>query len=368
MGPGTYSTRLAIDARHLKTGIGTYTRNLIIGLKELQFGPLHILTGAEHHAELSPYCQQLSVINASIYSIREHILVPFLARHDALLHVPHYNAPISYSGSLLVTIHDITHILYRDYRSKWKSRVYASPMLRMAAHGAAHIFTVSEYSKRRLIEYLDIDPDKITVVYNGVSKFYSPGDKECAYEAVASRFHFTLPYILYVGSLKPHKNLETLLDAYTRLCAGKMPDIHLVIAGKASAGDLSIARYAAKLGIDPFFIDDADDWQLANLYRAAEMLVLPSFEEGFGLPIVEAMASGSPVACADAGAMPEIAGNAAIFFDPYDAEDLCGVMKEVLSSPDLRRSLSHKGLLRAQCFTWPNSVARHIPIYDRYLM
>lgn len=105
MGPGTYSTRLAIDARHLKTGTGTYTRNLIIGLKELQFGPLH-----------------------------------------------------------------------------------------MAAHGAAHIFTVSEYSKRRLIEYLDIDPDKITVVYNGVSNFYSPEDKECAYEAVASRFHFTLPY------------------------------------------------------------------------------------------------------------------------------------------------------------------------------
>jgi alpha-1,3-rhamnosyl/mannosyltransferase len=127
-------------------------------------------------------------------------------------------------------------------------------------------------------------------------------------------------------------------------------------------------RRAVDLGLRPLFIGDADDVELVDLYRAAEVVVLPSLEEGFGLPIVEAMACGTPVICAHAASMPEIAGDAALFFDPLDANDLCRVLRQVLSSKDLSDSLSARGLLRAQQFSWDRTAARHIPVYDRYLM
>ena len=360
------SAGIAIDARHLKTGIGAYTRNLILNLSELQYGPLHILTRSENRAELVPYCQQVSVLDASIYSVWEQIAVPFLARNDRVLHVPHYNAPLLYPGKLLITIHDITHILYERYRRAWKSQVYASPMLRAAAHRAEHLFTVSEYSKRKLVEHLNIEPDKITVIYNGVGSQFSPGDHDQSREEVRARFGISLPYILYVGSLKPHKNIEALLQAYALLSPGRTPDLQLVIVGKGNPGNANLSGLAASLGIRPSFVSDANDDELVELYRAAEVLVLPSFEEGFGLPIVEAMACGTPVICANAASMPEIAGDSALLFDPNDSQDLHRALLNILSSADLRQSLRERGFIRARHFTWRQTAARHIPIYDRY--
>jgi glycosyltransferase involved in cell wall biosynthesis len=115
------------------------------------------------------------------------------------------------------------------------------------------------------------------------------------------------------------------------------------------------------------FVSDADNSDLIQLYRAAEVLVLPSFEEGFGLPILEAMACGTPVICANAAAMPEIAGDAAMLFDPRDSQDLCRNLRMILSSACLRQSLRDRGLTRAKQFTWRESAGRHIPIYRKYL-
>jgi glycosyltransferase involved in cell wall biosynthesis len=295
--------------------------------------------------------------------------LPFAARRNPLLHVPHYNAPLLYSGNLLLTIHDLTHLLYAGYRENWKTKMYASPLLHLAAVRAAHIFTVSEYSKTKLVEVLRVDPARITVVYNGVASGCGPGNKEEARDEVARQFGVGRPYILYVGSLKPHKNLETLVDAYGLLCGGTTtPEFQLVLAGAGRQGQERLMRRAVDLGLRPLFIGDADDVELVDLYRAAEVVVLPSLEEGFGLPIVEAMACGTPVICAHAASMPEIAGDAALFFDPLDANDLCRVLRQVLSSKDLSDSLSARGLLRAQQFSWDRTAARHIPVYDRYLM
>ena len=221
---------------------------------------------------------------------------------------PHYNAPLFFPGKLLITIHDITHILYERYRRTWKSQAYASPMLRVAVQRAEHLFTVSEYSKQKLVEQFDIAADKITVVYKRSRQpVYLQSDRDQSREDVTGRFGISSPYILYVGSLKPHKNIEALLEAYALMSPGRTPDVQLVIVGKGHPGNANLSRMAANLAIHPLFVSDANDEELAKLYRASETLVLPSFEEGFGLPIVEAMACGTPVICANAASMPEIA-------------------------------------------------------------
>jgi len=237
-------------------------------------------------------------------------------------------------------------------------------MLQIAGQ-AAHLFTVSQYSKRRLVEKLGAAEEKITVVYNGVGCQFCPGDKEQASANVGLDYGISIPYILYVGSLRPHKNIPLLLRAYTSVCGGTAPDIGLVIVGK---GELlaELESLADGLGVRPLFITGASDEKLLELYRAAEVVVLPSFEEGFGLPIVEAMACGTPVICADAASMPEIAGGAAVLFDPYDVQDLRRVLVDVLSSADLRQSLRARGTVRASQFTWRETAARHIPVYDRF--
>jgi glycosyltransferase involved in cell wall biosynthesis len=239
-------------------------------------------------------------------------------------------------------------------------------MLRIAARKASHIFTVSEYSKRRLVEELHISEEKVTVVYNGVGAQFSPGDRAQAREGVALGYSVSLPYILYVGSLKPHKNITTLLRSYASLWAGRMPEADLVIVGTGDPGKAELESLANALGVHPVFITDARDDQLVELYRAAEVLVLPSFEEGFGLSIVEAMACGTPVICANAASMPEIAGEAAILFDPHDVQDLIRALTSLLSSSDLRRSLRERGLIRAKQFTWLETASRHIPVYEKF--
>jgi glycosyltransferase involved in cell wall biosynthesis len=362
-----YGNAFALDARHLETGIGAYTRNLIRSLYALRFRHVHALTKPEHMSELQPYCRRVSVIDAPIYSVREQITVPWAARRDTLLHVPHYNAPLLYRGTLLATIHDLTHLLDANHRGTWKTRFYASPMLHAVTKRAAHLFTVSEYSKKQMVKYLGVPPEKITVVYNGIGAQFVPGDQGQARDAVARRFGILRPYLLYVGSLKPHKNIETLLDAYAGLEAGKMRGVDLVIVGTGLAGRIRLEQQSARLGLDPTFVSDADDLELADLYRAAEVLILPSFEEGFGLPILEAMACGTAVVCANAAAMPEVAGNAAMLFDPYDPQDLSRILRRVLSENELKQSLRERGLIRAQQFSWAKTAAHHIPVYRKYL-
>jgi glycosyltransferase involved in cell wall biosynthesis len=240
-------------------------------------------------------------------------------------------------------------------------------MLHAVANRATHLFTVSEYSKQNIIKHLRVEADKITVIYNGIGSQFGPGDTELARENVARRFGISQPYLLYVGSLKPHKNIAVLVAAYAQLEAGKRPGVQLVIAGTGQTVKLRLEQQAGRLAVRPLFISDADDCELTQLYRAAEVLVLPSFEEGFGLPILEAMACGTPVACANAAAMPEVAGDAAMFFDPHDSQDLCRILRMLLSSADLRQSLRERGLTRAKQFTWRETAAKHIPIYQRYL-
>jgi glycosyltransferase involved in cell wall biosynthesis len=357
---------LTIDARLLSTGIGSYTFNLISRLKGCGDLYLRALTVAANQGRLQPFCDRVDVVNAAIYSAHEQFSIPMATRQTMLLHVPHYNVPLAYMGVRLVTIHDLTHILDCTFRKTLKSRLYGKPMLRFAARSADHIFTVSEYSKMQIVRHLDVPPEKVTVTYNGVGKqFCSVGCEDP--EVVRQRFTIPGKFILFVGNLKPHKNVPTLLRAFAKV--RDTLELHLVIIGDDASGRPALQRLAAELAIQGSvnFIRSVQQQDLPSLYSAASLVVMPSFEEGFGLPVIEAMACGTPVVCSNAASLPEVAGDAACMFDPHDDDSLADAIQRVLGSESMQADMRQKGIKQATKFSWNDVALRHYQIYSRYL-
>ncbi len=359
---------LCVDARWIYSGIGTYTLNLLRELSRRQELELHGITLAEHKAALEPFCVSLRIVDVPIYSVREQFAIMRAARTFPVLHVPHYNAPLPRSGTLLVTIHDLTHILDARFRNTLKSRAYARPMLRLAARKAAHIFTVSEHSKRQIVEHLDVPAEKVTVTYNGVGPQFFPEPREEAMQIVRRQCGVTGPYVLYVGNLKPHKNVEGLLQAFAQARSRTMRDCELLIIGDDASGGPALKELAAKLGIGEAtrFAGRVSDDLLRSAYSAAELTILPSFEEGFGLPVLESMACGTPVACSRVASLPEVGSNAAAFFDPRDIESIAATMESLLQSQEERERLRKLGFSNARRFTWSACAERHLSVYRRF--
>jgi len=359
-------TPVCIDARMYKSGIGVYIRNLIRELYSSHKLSIHALAHPDQFTALRPYCMKLSGLNDPIYSLREQYGVANAARSDDLLHVPHYNIPLVYRGILLTTIHDLTHLTSSLYRKSWKSRFYGRPMMKLAASRSDHIFTVSEFSKQEIVDVLGVNPRKVTVVYNGVANHFSPGDPLVAKALVAAKFSLERPFLLYVGNLKAHKNIACLLYSYSRLFRGPRPSHILVLVGSGDEERLILEKLASELGISPCFLENVDANDLVDLYRAAEIVVQPSFAEGFGLTALEAMACGTPVICSTAGSLPEVAGDAAVYFSPADTGQLERAMETILGSSILCESLRRKGIARAAEFTWNKVAERHIAVYRKY--
>jgi glycosyltransferase involved in cell wall biosynthesis len=356
---------VAIDARWLSTGIGTYTLGFMRELAAC--GPIQIraLTMRENVERLS-FVDSVQIVNTPIYTVREQFDVP-RAAGGGLLHVPHYNVPIAYRGTLLTSILDLTHLLDRTYRTNLKVRLYAAPMLRMAARKSAHIFTLSEYSKRHIVERLHVPPEKVTVAYCGVGAQFRPVDREQARSTIRAAYNVTRPFVLYLGNLKPHKNVAGLLRAFAS-SRELQRDVELLIVGDDAVGRDLYERQASEAGLAACvrFIPRVPAEHLIALYNAAEMVVLPSFEEGFGLPVIEAMACRTPVACSTAASLPEVAGDAAVLFDPNDPEQIRDAILTILHDAALGESLRARGFEQSRKFSWRKCAQLHYDTYVRY--
>lgn len=359
---------VTLDARWLSTGIGTYTFNVLSRVKTCGEVYLRALTLPQHRAKLAPFCDRVDIVDAGIYTLREQIEVPLAAKRSTVLHVPHYNAPLLYSGALLVSILDLTHILDETFRRTLKSRLYARPMFHLVARKAAHIFTLSEYSKRRIHETLDVPYEQITVTYCGVSPQFKPINKDSARSVVQRELGLDRRFILYIGNLKPHKNVPTLLRAYADLRTHNEIEQHLLIVGDDPRGRSQLQTLAHQLRIQDSvtFVPFVSDQLLPMVYAAADLLVFPSFEEGFGLPIVEAMACGTPVVSSNAASMPEVTGNAAVMFDPRNGEALAHAIATVVHSAEIRDWLQAAGVAQAKRFDWLDCAMRHYQVYRKY--
>jgi glycosyltransferase involved in cell wall biosynthesis len=362
-------SRLIIDARWLYTGLAAYTRQLIRALHESGNFPVTLITLPEHSQALSQFGYEMVLSNARIYSLREQIDIARAARGYEVLHVPHYNAPLLRHGALLVTIHDLTHLLDETMGRSLKSRLYARPMLRHVAKRADHIFTESEYSRRTIVEHLGADPNKITITYTGVPLHIYPEPRDESRGRTNEAFGFSGDYLLFVGNLKPHKNVHGLLKAFGLIRQrGRLPHTLLVIGDDPHWRPL-LQREAAEMGISGrvVFAGRAADNQVRAAYSGADLTVMPSFQEGLGLPVIESMACGTPVACSNVASLPEAAGDAAEYFSPSDPESIATAIETVLLSNERWAQLQQAGFAQAARFNWRECAARHFPVYRSFL-
>jgi glycosyltransferase involved in cell wall biosynthesis len=225
-------------------------------------------------------------------------------------------------------------------------RSYYRFLVRPAIRRAVAVFTVSEYSRQVICEWANVNPNSVINVGNGVSGVFRPE---------GSRLQERPPYLLHVGNFRPHKNFERTLAAFAN--SGLARDLILVATGVPSA---PIIGKIAELGLSErvHFTGNVTDEELASLYRGALGLVFVSCYEGFGLPIVEAMACGTPVLTSSVTAMPEVAGDAAILVNPLDVDDIVEGMRRLVTDTPLRQKLHDAGLIRAKAFSWESTTAR----------
>ena len=252
---------------------------------------------------------------------------------------PGYNAPLGWPKPFVFTLHDLNHLCVPDNSSALK-RAYYQRIIRPACHRAAFVLTVSNYSRREIAAWARVDEQKVVNVGNGVGEPFT---------ADGAKHEPGYPYLLYVGSHKPHKNLPRLLEAYE--ASGTYDDVRLVMTGTPSR-ELKAAVDELRLGANIQFVRTANNRELAQLYRGALGLVFPSLYEGFGLPPLEAMACGAPVLTSNVCSLPEVVGNAGILVDPLNVEQIADGIRRLVRDADMRANLRQMGLLRARGFTW----------------
>jgi glycosyltransferase involved in cell wall biosynthesis len=256
--------------------------------------------------------------------------------------------------------------MFPQYLPNRAAYAYARGAMWSAARRSDRILTVSEASKRDILHFFNVPPDKISVVYNAIDEriWEEPPPEDIA--RVRERFQLDQRFVLYAGTIKPHKNLVRLIEAFAQLRKGEFEELKLLIIGDeiSKLPALRRAVHSYKLHKHVRFLGFLPDETLAALYRLASLFVFPSLYEGFGLPPLEAMASGTPVVTSNVSSLPEVAGDAAVLVDPYDVSSIVEGMRRVLSDSALANELRRKGLIRARDFSWERSVARTHEIYQ----
>jgi glycosyltransferase involved in cell wall biosynthesis len=357
---------IAIDARMLHaTGIGTYVEEMLTGFSSAQneFRFRILCAPPDQMMGLPAEKFEFQRATSAIYSVREQWELAHLARGADLLHCPHYNVPYFHKGPMVVTIHDLTHLAHRDFVPNRVAYCYARWMLKAAADHARQVITVSHFSKEAICDTLRIPERKVHVVLYPIPKRMLPNGT--AETSTIEKFNVNRPYVLFVGLLKPHKNVEALLRAFALLPEPVRTAHQLVIAGKLDTSYPALRQLWQELRLHDRvrFTGYVTDAQLRALYTGASVFALPSLNEGFGLPALEAMAYGVPVIVSGTSSLPEVVGDAGILVDPRDDHSIAQALERLLSDEELRKSLGERGRQRAQSFSRREFVSRHLEIY-----
>lgn len=361
---------ITIDARMSRHGgIGTYLRHLIPALAAsgtLEHGcVLGAPSGAiAPHARL---CHQ--PYPAPIYSVAEQLWLPPNPHRAALWHAPHFNIPLRWRGPLVVTVHDLIHLKRpRDTRSRF-APLYARAMLGQVARRARAVIAPSEATKRDLCAWTRIRADRVTVIPHGVPIATNDPTDKLATTRILQRYGLQPPFVLWVSAIRPHKNPLMALRAFAQLRIKQHIPHHLVMVGQRPQWYSDPLREARRLGLEESvqWVGAVRPGELPAFYQSAAVLVMPSYEEGFGFPVLEAMAAGCPVLVSSAGSLPELVGNSGVTIHPDDIDGWVNHLYNVVSNEELRRTLQAGGRERARQFSWERSAAQHLQIYESAL-
>ena len=363
--------RIAIDARKLRDfGIGTYIRNILIELSRLDRDTEYVVLCRPDDVESGDVLGRnfrMVPEAAPTYSIAEQFKIPLsLAREGVrLVHEPHYVLPPLLRCRSVVTIHDCIHLMFPEYLPNRLAYFYAKSSMWAASNKSDRILTVSEASKRDILRFFDVPPEKVVVIYNAIDeRFLAPANPE-RMDLVKKRYQLDHPFVLYVGNIKPHKNLERLIASFARARGQCDDNLKLIIIGDEISKYPGLRQQVHRHKLDKHvrFLGFQPMETLAAFYRLARAFVFPSLYEGFGLPPLEAMACGTPVVTSNVSSLPEVAGGAALLVDPNDEEAIAnGIVRAVTDDP-LRKELIELGKQRARTFSWKQSVQKIHEIY-----
>ena len=363
---------IALDARlayYQRGGIGQYILHLIKEFARIApGGDFIILRSRKEPGPLAPGLRDAPLWTPP-HNRFEQIALPMeLARLGIdLLHSPDFIPPFRGRFRRLITVHDLTFLYYPHFLTD-ASRRYYNDQIERAVRSADHISADSTHTKDDLIRRLNVPPDKVTVVLLAHDPAYRPLDAlACA--SILARHGLEPDYILFTGTLEPRKNVAGLLIAYRALCdrqpSGFSRTPQLVLAGRRGWLYDEIFERIAALGLEDRvrFVENAPNADLVALYNAARLFVLPSFYEGFGLTVLEAMACGTPVVCSERGSLPEVAGDAALLINPDDLDGLASAMERALEDESLRAQMRSKGLAQAARFSWEKTAQETLSLY-----
>ena len=361
-------------------GIGRYTRKLVAALLALESSHQYTLFAAVGGLETGDWRPEIQNLQSPVSNIQIRTLpisdnwlhrlwqrlrlpvpVELVTGPLDVFYSPDFVLPPALPATrTLLTVHDLSFLHYPDAYVPSLRRYLEKAVPRSVAQ-ADRLLADSEATRADLLKYYSVAPEAVDVLYCGVDPRFCPDQGSDERKHLQQRYGFDeRPFILTVGTLQPRKNFVRLIQAHASLEA----DAQLLIAGGTGWLSEDILAEAEKhqdrvrlLG----FVDDAD---LPALYRNAALFVLPSLYEGFGLPVLEAMACGTPVVCSDASSLPEVVGDAALMADPFDVDGLAAAMARVLQEPDLREGMGARGLEQAKRFTWERVARQLLDVLD----
>ncbi|HKV09253.1 MAG TPA: glycosyltransferase family 1 protein [Thermoanaerobaculia bacterium] len=365
------SYTIGIDARKIQDfGIGTYVRNLVRSLAAIDSENRYVLLAKPADKESLrdlPANFHVATESSPVYSLRELVALSWhlYRRKLDLYHSTHYVLPAWVQSKVVVTIHDIIHLLYPEFLPSNLAFLYAQRMIRRSLTRGDRIVAVSQNTRSDLMHHFDVDGRKIQVVHNGVEDvFRQPLPPEDLARWMRD-LGLSQPYILFVGNPKPHKNLDNLVKAYARARRLAQFDAPLICVGHRDGSEFKIRQRAEYLGVGDRvrLLGHVAKEALPAIYQGATLFLYPTLYEGFGLPVIEAMASGVAVITSNTSALKEIAEGYAHLVDPLDIDGMAKAIARCMGDSEHRASLAKLGLRRSEDFRWDRAAKKTLEIY-----
>lgn len=374
--------RICIDARNLISlermgGTGEYLQNLLINLAKIDVENEYILflnyIRGRHRTAVKDYvgknfhervCRIPWQFVRSLFE-KIHLPIELLTGRVDIFHGTDFMIPRQLFGKSVVAIHDLMYLNYPEFlEPEWVESYKRN--VKWSLTRSDLIIVASNFVKGDILKNFNMSKDKIRVIYNGISDHFMVL-KEQPRAYITKKYGIKYPYILFVGTLEPKKNLVRLVEAFYQLLRSKPKRLNLVLAGGEGCLNYrdKIEQKVKELNLkeEVIFTGYIQDEDLPKLYNCAEIFVFPSIFEGFGIPPLEAMASGLPVIASDAASLPEIAGDAGILVDPFDTKAITEAISSCLSNDQLRKTLIRKGLARAGLFSWEATARQTLALY-----
>lgn len=371
--------RIGFDARMYSTqftGIGRYNYELLKRLLSIDTKNEYIIfLNPQEYQKFDaskPHVKKV-MVDAPHYSKAEQwgFLKALRAEKLDLMHFTHFNAPLLYRKPYVVTIHDLTITFYKGkkHTSLLKRIAYHTVLTNVLKH-ARHIIGVSEYTKQDILRLYPFTTGRVSMIYEGIGEEFQIIEDPARLEQTRDKYHLHKPFLLYTGNWRNHKNIEGLIRAFAIIVKNHTKDVELVITGKDNPYYPEVKELPKELGIaDRVRLTGlVSDEELVDLYNLTDLYVFPSFYEGFGLPILESMSCGTPVASSNTSCLPEVGGeHGCVYFDPHNVSDMAQKILLALTDQPLREKLVQNGFQRIKDFSWDKMAEETLGVYQSQL-